>query len=221
MDELKKYIDDLFAHQQLNTKVKDLKDEIYSNMLAKKQDLISQGLSEDEAIIRVKADIPTIDNIIEGNQITYINRFKTECSQTLLLAGVILWILSMPTIILNEAFFSFLAFWVMIIFGIYYLVIKKNNQNEMVFINVDRYKKIRKMAWLIWFIYFTVCIGTVSGIIFGSNIWFSRPVQISGPYQFAVIAVKYYIPVSTVLLPIAIGSFPKILARNERKDENE
>lgn len=221
MDELKKYMDDLFAHQQHTVKVQDLKDEIYSNLLAKKQDLMNQGYSEDEAIAKTKESILSIDNIIEGNQLTYINRFKAECRQTLLLYATILWILSMPVIIMGAMPFFIITFLLVVAFGISYLSSKKQNQDEIAFISRYRYKTIRTTAWIIWLIFFAVCTVTISAIMFGSNIWFARPVQITGPYEFALIAVRYYIPVTTILLPIAIGSFPQILAKNERRDENE
>lgn len=221
MDELKKYMDDLFAHQQHTAKAQDLKDEIYSNLLAKKQDLMNQGYSEDEAIVKTKESILSIDNIIEGNQLTYINRFKAECRQTLLLYATILWILSMPVIIMGAMPFFIITFLLVVAFGISYLSSKKQNQDEIAFINRYQYKTIRTTAWIIWLIFFAVCTVTISAIMFGSNIWFARPVQITGPYEFALIAVRYYIPVTTILLPIAIGSFPQILAKNERRDENE
>lgn len=221
MDELKKYTDDLFAHQPYTVKVQDLKDEIYSNLLAKKQDLINQGFSEDEAIAKTKESILSIDNVIEGNQLTYINRFKAECRQTLLLYATILWILSIPMLIVGAMPFSAITFLLVVAFGISYLGSKKQNHDDTAFINGYRYKTIRTTVWIIWLIFFAVCTVTISAILFGSNIWFARPVQIKGPYEFASIAAKYYIPITTILFPIAIGSFPQILAKNERKDENE
>ena len=37
MDELKQYVDSLFSHQKASSETADLKDEIYSNMLARKR----------------------------------------------------------------------------------------------------------------------------------------------------------------------------------------
>ena len=45
MIDLQKYVDGLFRHQRLTPEVKDLKEEILSNMIAKRDDLIAQGLS--------------------------------------------------------------------------------------------------------------------------------------------------------------------------------
>ncbi len=221
MDELKNYTEVLFAHQQQTAKIRDLKDEIYSNLVAKKQDLIDQGYSEDQAIAKTKESILSIDNIIEGNQLTYINRFQAECQQTLLLYAIILWILSIPTIIMGAMPFSVITFLFMVALGISYLNSKKHNQDEIAFINWFRYKTIRRTTWIIWLIFFVVFTVTISAIMFASNIWFARPIQITGPYQFASIAARYYIPATTILIPIAIGRFPEILAKNERKDKDE
>lgn len=43
MIDLKQYVDALFRHQRLTPEVKDLKEEILSNMTAKMDDLIAQG----------------------------------------------------------------------------------------------------------------------------------------------------------------------------------
>ena len=164
----------------------------------------------------------SIDNIvIEENRLTYINRFRTECRQTLLLYATILWILSIPMIILRDTLFSAITFFFVVALGVSYLRSRKQNQDEIAFINGNRYKTIRTMVWIIWLIFFVVCTVTISAIMFGSNVWFARPVQISGPYEFAMIAARYYIPVTTILFPVAVGSFPHILVKNEKRDDNE
>ncbi len=221
MDEIKKYTDELFAKQRQTAKIRDLKDEVYSNLLAKKQDLINQGFSESEAIAKTKDGFSSIDRIIEGNQLTYINRFKTDCLQTLLLYGVILWMLSIPTIIMGMMPFSFLTFVIMAGLGISYLRSKQSNQDEIAFLNGKRFETVRRTAWIIWGIFFAVCAATVTAVVYGSNIWFGRTIHMAGPYEFASLAVRYYMPATTILLPIAISSFPKILVRNERNDKNE
>lgn len=221
MDEIRKYTDELFAKQRQTVKIRDLEDEVYSNLLAKKQDLINQGFSEPEAIAKTKDGFSSIDRIIEGNQLTYSNRFKTDCLQTLLLYGVILWMLSIPTMVMGMMPFSFLTFVIMAGLGISYLRSKQSNQDEIAFLNGNRLKTVRRTAWLIWGTFFAVCAATITAVMYGSNLWFGRPISIAGPYEFASIAVWYYMPATTMLLPIAISSFPKILAENERDDKNE
>lgn len=41
MTDLQKYVDSLFRHQQVTPEIKDLKEEIISNMIAKRDDLIA------------------------------------------------------------------------------------------------------------------------------------------------------------------------------------
>jgi hypothetical protein len=54
MNELREYVDCLFAHYKQTIKIKDLKEEIYGNLEARKNDLISTGVSEAEAIESAK-----------------------------------------------------------------------------------------------------------------------------------------------------------------------
>lgn len=221
MDELKKYVDDLFIHKPQTAEAKELKAEIYSNMQARKQDLINQGFTEKEALQKAKDSITSIDSMLDDQKTYYTNRFKTECWQTLLFYSIILWILSIPTILLDAHVFSFTVFLLTIITAIIYLITKNNNQDTTAYINRKYFDKLRKIAWIVWSIFFVMSIITMSALLFGSNIWFGRPVKIDGPYQFGVIAVKYYIPAITVLLPVVVSSIPKILDHYVRVDEDE
>ena len=45
MNDLKNYVDGVFRHQPRTAEMTELKEEILSNMLAKRDDLIAQGLS--------------------------------------------------------------------------------------------------------------------------------------------------------------------------------
>ncbi len=61
MIDLQKYVDGLFRHQRLTPEVQDLKEEILSNMLAKRDDLIAQGLSAERAAEKAKESLSEID----------------------------------------------------------------------------------------------------------------------------------------------------------------
>ena len=221
MDELKQYVDSLFSHQKASSETADLKDEIYSNMLARKNDLVQQGFPEAEAIKQAKAGIVSVDSIIGEQQLTYVNRYKTEKLQTLLLAGTILWILSIPTILVGIKFFSVGAFLLVVLLGILYLTSRKKEPSLVAFVDKQACKKGIKNVWLLWSIFFLVCSAAVSAVLFGSNLWFSRPRTITGPYQLGVIIARYYLPLAMVVFPIAVSNFSKILRDNEKMNGNE
>ena len=113
MIDLQKYVDGLFRHQRLTPEVKDLKEEILSNMIAKRDDLIAQGLSAEKATEKrddliaqglsaekatekAKESLSAIDCLIEGNQLTDVGKYHLECMQTLLLNCIVFWIFSLP-----------------------------------------------------------------------------------------------------------------------------
>jgi hypothetical protein len=54
-----------------------------------------------------------------------------------------------------------------------------------------------------------------------SNLWFSRPITISGPYQFAVLAVRYCTPLLTVFIPLLVSKCYKLIDKYEVKNEYE
>ena len=68
--------------------------------------------------------------------------------------------------------------------------------------------------------FFLVYEAIMAASTFGSNIWFGRPLDISGPYQFANIAICFYAPLLTITIPITVGGFTKLLIKNEKRYEN-
>ena len=96
MIDLQKYVDGLFRHRRLTPEVKDLKEEILSNMLAKRDDLIAQGLSAERATEKAKESLSEVDYLIDGNQLTDVSKYHLECMQTLLLNCIVFWIFSLP-----------------------------------------------------------------------------------------------------------------------------
>ena len=78
MIDLQKYVDGLFRHQRLTPEVKDLKEEILSNMIAKRDDLIAQGLSAEKATEKAKESLSAIDYLIDGNQLTDVGKYHLD-----------------------------------------------------------------------------------------------------------------------------------------------
>lgn len=221
MDELQNYVESLFLRKRSTAKIKDLKEEIYSNLIAKKEDLMQQGYTEQEAIAMSKSSLHSIDELLDDLQLTYVNQFKAACWQTMLLYSAILWLLSIPTMILNIPYFSMSIFLLFLLIGTGYVIARQGPMEQMAFISVKTFRSLMKHAWFIWTIYFMTAIITVSAIQFGSNLWFLQPVIIDGPYTLGMIAVRYYVPLITILIPIAISRFPAILCNYEGNDTNE
>lgn len=223
MTDLKKYVDELFRHQRITPEIKDLKEEILSNMIAKRDDLIAQGFEEAAATEKAKESLSSIDSLIDGNQLVYINRYHAQCLQTALLNCIIFWIFSLPLLFLHYTYgvFSYIGFLLTLIFGIIYLMQNKKQSNAVAFLSVTASERRKKVVWIVWGIFFVVYAGTMAAITFGSNIWFGRPLNISGPYQVANIAIRFYLPLLTIIIPITISSFTKLLVRNRKEHDNE
>lgn len=221
MIEINEYVDGLFRHQHLTPEVKDLKEEILSNMLAKRDDLIAQGFDADSAAEKAKESLSAIDCLIDGNQLTDIGKYHLECAQTLLLNSILFWIFSLPLLFTGYAAFSYMGFMLVFLFGCTYLWRKSKNTSSFVFLSVTASKRRQKMAWIVWALFFFVAAGTMAALTFGSDIWFGRPLTIRGPYQMANIAVRFYLPLLTIIIPITFSNFSKILQKCGTEQENE
>lgn len=221
MIDLQKYVDGLFRHQRLTPEVKDLKEEILSNMIAKRDDLITQGLSAEKATEKAKESLSAIDYLIDGNQLTDVGKYHLECMQTLLLNCIVFWIFSLPLLFTHYAPTSYIGLLCVIISGCAYILSKDKKENVIAFLSLSASEHRKKVAWTIWSAFFLVAVGTMVALTFGSDIWFGRPLNITGPYQMANIAVRFYLPLLTIIIPITISSFSRILLKCRKGHEDE
>lgn len=70
MNELERHVEKLFRHQPDTPETRELREEILSNLQAKREDLLAQGMDERAATEAAKRDIPSVDNLIDDQQPT-------------------------------------------------------------------------------------------------------------------------------------------------------
>lgn len=93
--------------------------------------------------------------------------------------------------------------------------------NGVAVLSVTASERRRKLVWVIWGLFFLVSAGMMAAVTFGSNLWFGRPVSISGPYEMASIAMRFYLPLLTIFVPLTFGSFSRLLTKNRKGGEDE
>jgi len=220
MDNLKSYVDQLFLKYGHNSEINELKEEILSNLTAKKADLIANGFDEATALIRAKESITSVDNLIDSNLNIYKHQFIFEVLQRGIIYLIIAWIIIIPCsitrtgIILNQ-----LILWSMIIASIFYLLdrTKKDSAiwNNTSYINLSKLIKLSKYSWVIWSIFIGLSILKTTGIHFASKIWYHRSLVIDGPYQLASLIIEYAVPLVTIIIPLLLQSLPKLAMKYE------
>lgn len=221
MNELKTYVDELFCHQHLTPELKELKEEILSNMIARQKDLVAQGMSETEAIQRAKDGLVSIDGLVEHHQLAYIDRYRVECLQTVLLSCIIFWICSMPLIFTGYGKFSDVGLLATALAGVSYLFQKKNQTDRVAYMSMEACHRNAKIVWAVWSLFFVVYCGSMAALMFASNVWFGRQVRVDGPYEAAIMASRFYLPLLTISIPMTVQRFAVILAKNEKRNQDE
>ncbi len=66
MNELRMYVEHLFEGKVLTPENIELKEEIYGNLVARYEDLIAEGVSEEEALKRTKESMTSIDDVLNS-----------------------------------------------------------------------------------------------------------------------------------------------------------
>lgn len=225
MNELRKYVDYLFRKYKIHRGVSDLKDEILGNLEAKVSHLMAEGLNEREAIARAKNSITKIDDLIDDNIPVWINQFRFKAFQITYIYILSAWIVTIPFSILSMGLMlNYSLFFVCLVLGIFYLFLAKNvkkKEKKIGELNVAAFTKAKKIAWLLWLLFILVAWGSLSAILFGSNIWFSRPVHIDGPYQFGILIARYALPFISIVIPVILNSCIKLIPQYEVRDFHE
>jgi hypothetical protein len=220
MEELKFYVEHLFRHYGHSAEVKELKEEIFSNLMAKKADLVAGGMAESDALIKIKESITDVHGLIDGNKLIDKGQFKIELLQQILIYSIIAWIVLIPCNILrNGAVLSFFIGFTILITGAIYLSERKkyliSTTNRYGYVNLNRFNKIKKLGWVMWSIYIGLTIVKTTGIHFASNIWFQRPISIDGPYQFAILIMEYLAPLVTIIIPLLLSRLERLVYKYE------
>lgn len=223
MSELKLHVDSLFSKYPMNDQMKDLKEEILGNLESKKADLMAEGLDEYSAIAKAKQSLTSIDYLIDGNRKIYIHSFSLELLQWILISLLISWIITIPLQLdLPGTFTNTLLFIMTVLVGILYLIFSnRKNKADTKFINIVSFAKWKKYIWLFWLLFITIVILYSVAINFGSNIWFLRPIHIDGPYQFAILAIRFLLPLLTIQIPLIVNKAFRLLEKYEVSEADE
>ncbi|MFT9847087.1 permease prefix domain 1-containing protein [Aneurinibacillus sp. REN35] len=218
--ELAEYVDNIFARHKPTKEINELKEEILSNLEEKAEDYIEQGLTPAKAFAKAVQHIDSADLIIGGNKRIYINRYWLELIQTALIYSLLIWILTMPSrILLEEARLNTTMLLASIVVGIVYLLagwrIRHTTPNKVSLVNTENIRKWQKRVWIIWVVFILVIVGAMAALRFGSNLWFWRSIEISGPYQFAMLSYSFLSPLISIVIPLLFTKACTLLGQYE------
>lgn len=121
MSDLQKYVDGLFRHQHFNaggTRPKERNIKQYDCQTGRTD---CTGIAHRECNKKAKESLSDIDCLIDGNQLTDVGSYYLECSQTLLLNCIVLWIFTLPLLLTVYARFSYTGLVLVILSGCSYI----------------------------------------------------------------------------------------------------
>lgn len=224
MKELNIYVDSLFKRYRGHSQILELKEEILGNLEAKIAHLTDQGMDEKAAIEKAKNSITSIDHLIDENISVRISQFQFKAFQTAYLYIIITWIITIPFALFREGVLvNYSLLFVCLILGIVYIVLARNgnSQDKIGQINIVSMLKMRRVLWVLWAVFIVITWVYISALLFGSNIWFARPVRIDGPYQFGLLITRYALPFTSIVIPLIFTSWVKLISNYEVGEEDE
>ena len=223
MNELKVHVNHLFSKYKNHSDINELKEEILGNLEAKVSHLIAEGLNERIAIEEAKRSITSIDHLIDDNISVYIRKFQFKAFQIAFLYIIIAWIITIPFSLFRTGIeINFGLLFICFFLGIAYIIFARIGKGDEVGqINILSMMKTKKVLWMLWGLFIFISWIYLSAILFGSNIWFSRPIQINGPYQFGILVVRYALPLISIVIPLIYSAWMKLIPEFRVGEEDE
>ncbi|WP_340400718.1 permease prefix domain 1-containing protein [Paenibacillus sp. FSL H8-0079] len=221
-----RHINRLFAHAQDTLDNRELKEEIHSNLAARIDDYISQGMSEEKAFHTAIQHIAGMDQVMSDHRKVQRVPYWTSLLQSTLIYSLIAWIITIPMRVLMQgsAINNLLMIVSLIVGGTYVVYMLINRGNDPVcsvkttVIRFPTLMQWNRRIWWLWAAFILVLWGTQAALRFGSNIWFNRPIQVDGPYQFAVIVIAFAIPLLSIIIPLVVHRAYRIVSKYEVSD---
>ncbi|MCM3716444.1 hypothetical protein M3202_20575 [Alkalihalobacillus oceani] len=226
MNSLERHVEKLFASYQETAEVKELKEEILSNLEAKSADFQAEGLEAAEADQKAVSTLERVDFFFADTVALYLNRWRLEVIQILLLYTLIAWVITIPLTVLGLAMrLHFVLLLASVVIGLIYfsLYLRRGGRLDERIVSFSRKAllRLRKLVWIGWSALILALLIGLTLSQFGSNIWFQRPVLISGPYQFATLAVSYGLPFVSLILPLVVSAALRLVDKYKVGDEVE
>lgn len=220
------HVNRLFAHAPDTLDNRELKEEIHSNLAARIDDYISQGMNEEKAFQTAIQHIAGMDQVMSDHRRVQRVPYWTALLQSALIYCLIAWIITIPTrvVMQGSAINNLLMLVSLLVGGSYVLYMLTNRTNDpatsvkTTVIQTDAFMRWNRRIWWLWAVFMIVLWGTQAALRFGSNIWFNRPIQVDGPYQFAVMAIAFAIPLLSVIIPLVVHRAYRIISKYEVSD---
>ena len=217
MNDVRKHVNKLFAKYPKTAENMELKEEMIGNLEAEMEDLQNEGLSLADAFHISTGKIATLDGLIDDVQSIRMSKVLMEMLQWTLIYTLVSWILTIPLSIFHPVrSISWALFWIIVVIGLSYVIfymIREVLSKEDVKVSLAKIATARKYVWIIWTLFIIINWGMVTATLFGSNIWFWRPISINGPYAFANIGIMYIMPLITIIMPLLTSKYYTVVIK--------
>lgn len=219
MKQIRNYVDSLFEKMPKTRNEIEVKDELYHGLVGEYDDLLIKGVGESEALKIVEESVPSIDGVLEENQLTNIREYRLDGRKRMTLYSVLAWLFTCPLLILGNRVSVIVAFIIACGCGGSYFIARRQTRVHIDYLNLPSLKRRSQVAFIVWGIWYLTITAIITGILFGSNIWFAKPVVIKGAYELISLIAYYYIPLLTVFIPISIKHFERCAQDHKMKNE--
>jgi hypothetical protein len=223
------HLHSLFAGTRNTLEHRELKEEIRSNLKARIEDYLSEGMSEEQAFQTAIQHISGVEQVMGDYRTVKRIPYWITLWQSALIYSLVAWIVTIPMRVMLEGMaLNNLLLIVSLVVGagyVFYLISNRGNgENESslgqktIRIRMPLLKQWQRRVWWLWAGVMLALWGTQAALRFGSNIWFDRPIKVDGPYQLAVILIAFAVPLLSIIVPLIVHRAYRIISKHEVSD---
>lgn len=220
-EDLEIFVDRLFSGHRKTKAVLELRDEVLSNLEAKVEDYLQEGMEYSRAVSLAIRDIEPVEHLIDHYQTVNLTAYRLDLAQHALLYFLTAWIITLPARFLSpgEIANNMLAFFAAAS-GMFLIAQVRKSKVEPPrtgSVNAVKLRRLSRMVWLLWWLFAAVVTLFTLMVRFGSNVWFARSPYISGPYELFELGISILLPLLTVVIPLLFWRADKQLVKYEVK----
>lgn len=224
---INRHLDSLFAGAQHTREHQELKEEIRSNLTARIEDYLEKGMDEEQAFQTAVQHMDGMEQFMSDYRSVKRVPYWTALLQSTLIYSLAAWIVTIPMrMMLEGAALNNTFLLVSLIVGAFYSFYllssrqrEVSNEQSTIRIHMPLLRQWQRRAWWLWAAAVLAIWGTQAALRFGSNVWFSRPIQVDGPYQLAVLLFAFAVPLLSIMIPLVVHRAYRNVSKYEVGDE--
>lgn len=161
----------------------------------------------------MQSEVSTVDGLLDDQQNISVERYRMVCTQTVWLCCILFWIFTLPQLFIGYELPSTMGLILSVAVFVFYPLFWLLHPVKVETRSLAAARRRSVLTSWVWGVFYAMSALSMAAVTFGSNLWYGTPVSFEGPYQWDSVISRFYVPLLTMFIPIAVGRFASLLPR--------